>query len=471
MQRNRFFLIFSSVFIFLLFFLSPLDPDLGWHLRYGEYFAKTLHFLQTNTLTYYLPGYFWQNSYSLYQIIVYFIYKSFGLLGLNFAFSSLMTAAYYFLAKTYPRFVKTSFILFILISIFCWHIFFGGIRSQLFSFFFTTFTFYLLEKSDSNPRVLYFLPPVFLIWANVHGAFPFGLLIFLAFLLNKILRKEKNIYLTSTVFIISLVATLINPYGFGVYKEGLTHITYPLGNLIIEWLPPPLTYILIIIFSVIFTTISIFLSKSNKKIYFLVLISVFTILSFMSRRNIPYIALVIAESLLCIFQEKLVIFEKNQKVTEFSTVGIILGLLYVFTSVLPANYITSMNSDAYCFNRFVTYPCKAVQFLKESSIKNENIFANYEWGGYLEWVLPENKYFVDGRMPTWKTPENLSPYTVYLDVMQVQPGYEDTLDKYKTDILLIVPEGFLDRELKNNQSVWNEIYRDNISVIYSRKHI
>jgi hypothetical protein len=112
-----------------------------------------------------------------------------------------------------------------------------------------------------------------------------------------------------------------------------------------------------------------------------------------------------------------------------------------------------------------------VDFLKKNVVKNENIFANYEWGGFLEWALPQDKYFVDGRMPTWKTPENLSPYTVYLNVIQAQPGYEKTLDTYKTDLLLITSGSYLDLELTNNKSVWQEVYRDDVSVIYSNKKI
>jgi hypothetical protein len=470
-KRNVLFLVFSSVFFFFLFFLAPLDTDLGWHLRYGEYFASTLHVLRTNTLTYYLPGYLWQNSYALYQVVVYFIYKSFGLVGLSFACSILMTASYYFFAQTFPRFAKTSFFMFLLVTIFSWQVFNLGLRSQLFSFFFITLVLYVLEKSEANSKLLYVLPPIFLIWVNVHGAFPFGLFILFAFLLDKLLRKEGNIYLIFSIFALSFIVTLINPYGFGVYKEGLTHVIYPLGGLIAEWVPPNLTYKLIIIFFFVFTAIGTFISNSKRKFFWLALILFFTFFSITARRNLPYVGLIFAESLIIIFYSKLELLENNDKITDLSVLGLIAGVLYVLSSMFPGNYITSMNSDQYCNNTFIKYPCGAIQFLRERGIKKANIFANYEWGGYLEWILPENKYFVDGRMPTWKTPENQSPYTVFLNVMQAQPGYEDALDKYKTDILLIGQGSFLDLKLVQSQSIWKEIFRDNISVVYARKAI
>jgi hypothetical protein len=471
MQRNKLFLLFSSIFVFLLFFLAPLDTDLGWHLRYGEYIVKTWHFLRVNTLTYYLQGFYWANSYTIYQILVYFIYKVSGLIGFNIACSLLMLASYYFFCRTYPRLAKTSFFLFLFISIFSWQIFDLGLRSQLFSFFFTIIVFYVLEKSDVNSKFLYTLPPVFFIWANVHGAFPFGLFVFFVFLLEKIFHKGSNLHLISLVLFISLLATLINPYGFGVYIEGLTHVTYALGSLIAEWVPPSLIDKLVVGFLFYFTVMSLFLTNSRRKFFWVTVVSFFVIFSITARRNIPFAALAFAESFAFIFRDKLVAFENNQKFTVVSVITLVAAIFYVSITMLPVNYIASTNSAAYCNNSFVVYPCKAVEFLKKNGIKNENIFANYEWGGFLEWELPQDKYFVDGRMPTWKTPEGLSPYTVFLNVIQAQPGYEETLDKYKTDLVLITQGSYLDLELISDKSTWREIYRDGVSVIYSNKKI
>lgn len=471
MQKNRLFLLFSSILIFLLFFLAPLDTDLGWHLRYGEYVVRTWQFLRTNTLTYYLSGFYWPNSYMLYQILVYFIYKTFGLVGFNIACSLLMSASYYFFYKTHPRLVKTSFFLFLFVSVFSWQVFYLGFRSQLFSFFFTIFVLYILEKSEENSKLLYILPPVFFIWANVHGAFAFGLFVFSVFFLEKIFRKGKNLYSILLVLLVSLLATLINPYGIGVYTEGLTHVTYPLGSLIAEWVPPNLIYKLVLGFLFYFTVMSFFLTKSKRKFFWITVVSFFTIYSFIARRNIPFAALAFAESFIFIFRDKLTVFENNQKFRIVSVVTLVAAILYISTTMLPGNFITSVDPTAYCNDSFVVYPCKAVDFLKENGVKNENIFANYEWGGFLEWALPQDKYFVDGRMPTWKTPENLSPYTVFLNVIQAQPSYEITLDTYKTDLLLITSGSYLDLELTNNKSIWQEVYRDGVSVIYSNKKI
>ena len=78
-------LLVISILSGLFFFLPPIDTDLGWHLRYGEYFLKNLTPLRGNPLTYLLPNYNWQPSYLFYDAAAALIYQKNGLLGLSFA--------------------------------------------------------------------------------------------------------------------------------------------------------------------------------------------------------------------------------------------------------------------------------------------------------------------------------------------------------------------------------------------------
>src|SRR5438045_3844040 len=51
--------IYASVFIFSLTY--PIDPDLGWELKYGEYFFKYHEVLKTNIFSALMPNYYWVN--------------------------------------------------------------------------------------------------------------------------------------------------------------------------------------------------------------------------------------------------------------------------------------------------------------------------------------------------------------------------------------------------------------------------
>ena len=119
----------------------------------------------------------------------------------------------------------------------------------------------------------------------------------------------------------------------------------------------------------------------------------------------------------------------------------------------------------YCQKGLTIYPCQAIKDYPQLS---GNIYAMYEWGGFLIWQKPDIKVFVDGRMPAWKDENGKSPYQVFLDIIQTQSGWNEKLNKWKTDYLLITNGSYLDLLLKNgvNKYNWLEVYRDDTAVIY-----
>jgi hypothetical protein len=454
----------SFIFIFLLFFLAPVDTDLGWHLRYGEYFLKTGHFMRHNELTYFLSNYLWNNSYSFYQVLVFIVHKLFGLIGLTFASGLLAAVAFLFFSKIQPNLKKINLVAFLVITWLGWNVFHLGFRAQIFTFLGLVILFYLLKRYKEFPKLAYFLPAIFFFWANLHGGFVLGL-IFLA--IAVISTRQLFIGL-----ITSIAATLINPYGFGIYKEAVRHIQVPLGTLIAEWVPPTITVKIFLVIAT-FVLISLLISSQNKnKLFWTISLIIIGILTLQSRRNLPIFALIGTLSLLETFGKDLVRLEKDLQFQKLVNVGIVLGIFYLLFTHVPKNFSLATNWQQYCYQGMVVYPCKAVQFIKTNKPEGKNVFSAYEWGGFLEWQLPEYKFFVDGRMPAWPTPQAKSPYTIYLEIIQAQPGYQEKLDKYGTDWLLIGSGSFLDLELsQKDNKLWKNIYKDGAASIYLKQKV
>ena len=61
-----------------------------------------------------------------------------------------------------------------------------------------------------------------------------------------------------------------------------------------------------------------------------------------------------------------------------------------------------------------------------------------------------------------------SPYQIFLNIIQTQPGWNEKVKKLKTNYLLISNGTFLDLLLKEKaaQYGWQEKYRDTNAVIY-----
>lgn len=471
MTPNKRFFILSFILIALISFLPHSDTDLGWHLRYGQYFIENLKFMKTNDLTYLMPGYVWPNSYGLYQIFIYVIYKYFGLLGLSALSSILLISTYYLFSKIEPKLRYVNLVFFLILIFTSWHVFHIGARAQVFSFTFLVMLWGILKNYRKKEKYLYFLPPLFVLWANIHGEFILGVIVTGVFVFSQIIKyklKVSKILLAASF--LSLIGTLINPYGIGIYEEAIRHMKVPMHTLIAEWLRPvPWIQVCTVIITLIITFL-LFKKRQNNWLFFIILIPLFAYITLDAKRNIPVFLLFVVFAAYDLYKNRLLKIEKSIGLKNIIDFIIPVALVSVGFVNLTNSYNYAANQTTYCSKGIWPYPCDAVKFIKENPPKGENVYSAYEWGGYLSWELPMYKFFVDGRTPAWPTPEGKSPYTIYLEIIQAREGYQEKLDEYKTDWLFIGAGTFLDIELKEKEdSVWKEAYRDRISVIYTKK--
>ena len=455
------------VFLALLFFIAPIDTDLGWHLRYGEHFLNTGKFMRTNELTYLVPGYLWPNSYTLYQILTTMIYKYVGLIGLSIAYSVLMVITFIGYDHINPKFTRVNFLLFLFISLFGWKVLHLGFRAQVFTISFLVLIYYLLKHA--KPKTLAILSlPIFAIWVNLHGGYILGLIV-LGFavidpLINK--DKERSTYL-SIAIVLGFIGTLINPYTYKVYEEAFRHMQVPMHTLIAEWVRPTPIYAILTVILGLLAIFAQFKYKSKEKAFWGLNLATFSYLALEARRNLPEFILAFTLSLYEPFKKQFDKIESNQAVQLIVTLVLMTGIPFLLFTSSSTNYKLTSSQDYYCQNGILPLPCDAIGYIKDNDIEGQNVYSSYEWGGYLSWQLPQYNFFVDGRTPAWPTNEDKSPYTIYLEIIQARVGYQERLDGYGTDWLLIGKGTFLDLELQENEdSPWKEQYRDDIAVIY-----
>src|SRR5256885_13594743 len=100
---KRFFQILLSFFpyaiVFVGSFFSPSDPDLGWHLKYGEYFWGHHEILRENIFSTMMPLYHWANTDWGTDVLTYLVYHFGGFLGLSVLSSLLGTSTFYFFSR------------------------------------------------------------------------------------------------------------------------------------------------------------------------------------------------------------------------------------------------------------------------------------------------------------------------------------------------------------------------------------
>lgn len=474
-NKTKFFVALFFVGVFLLFFLTPMDPDLGWHLRCGEMFWQTGSFCSTNTFSVLLSGYSWPNHAWGFQAVLYPIYKFGGFFGLSLLNSIIVTLSFlllYFSIRDKNK--KWEKILIIGISIiFSFQVFSLGIRSQILGILFFAIEIFILLRSKEKEKLLYFIPLLFLVWANFHGSVIVGIVLFGFFLFRRIVFENKDWVKNGSLFLFSIISPIINPFGLQIYTDAWKHFAVvDLSKLIAEWTPPGfLVSFFIVIFAILFLYLC-FRKKSLGNAFYSFLILGFLYPALKARRNVILYFLILFFVYFSFHNEDPFNgFFEHKKLRNLFFVLVSLFFVTVLIFSIPANLKSDFNYNSWCqksVERNLNYPCSAAQFL-ENKISG-NIFNAYEWGGFLIWKTPQDKIFVDGRMPTWNTPSKKSPYTIYLETIQTQPGWQETLGKYNFTYLVIGSGTFMDLELQRNHSSegFKEIYRDSISAIWEK---
>jgi hypothetical protein len=456
-------------------FQAVKDTDFGWHYRCGEMVLREHRLCLTNEFSYFLPSYQAANPSFLYDALLAVTYDLAGFNGVAFLGALLTAATALLIFRTLQGPTVLKILAIILILKFSGPTLTLGLRSQSVTFLFFALTLYLLEKAKTKPRFLYFLPPLFLLWVNTHIGFISGLLLLGAFSAEKAIStvsaNPKGLLKPFGLFLLSFLATLLNPFGWRVYQEIAHHYTASLNLLIAEWVAPP-TWLQLFIIFLTFELVVILFSRKALSLYGFISLSLFSFLAVKAVRNLPLFYLIFAYWLLPLFDHIPVALPQVPSQISLKFYSFIsLSLLLFFTATTLPNLTSAWhyNSDwlTYCQKGQVPYPCETVQ--KYPQLQG-NLFAMYEWGGFLIWRWPQVKVFADGRMPAWKDAYGNSPYAVLITVVQGQPGWNEFLRAYKTDYILVGAASGLALDIRKNgpQRGWQEVFHGHEDAVLFR---
>lgn len=462
--------------VFLLFFLPLGDTDFGWHWRYGQYIWQNHRVLKTNLWTVLDHNYYWPQSFHGFQLLTFVIFNLFGRLGLGVASGLLFAGMFWLVYLLTGKKTYTAWLAWCWLVLGSWAVFWLGWRAQLFSILFMLILVWLLQRKQKI-----WVVGLFWLWVNTHGGFALGLAVFgiyLGLVWLEALVKNKRLLIKKTTSSLVLglgavTAICFNPYGLAIWLETWRHMNVPLNRLIAEWTPPPVWWqgAMWLVWLAVFVRIIKLKQKSFWPLFYFINLCVFFYLSLTGRRFMPYFFLFSGLGLSSM--PVLARWEKNINYQSFGRAVILTVLGFGLFFRLPMT-VSAGRWERYCSPvKGTQYPCKAVDFIKTNSLKGD-WFNAYEWGGFLVWQLPESRFFVDGRMPAWDTESGDSPYTIYLRLIQAQEGWDQEMEKFGIDYLLIGNGTFLDLAIKdstvNDQGYrpWQEVYRDSLAVIYRR---
>jgi len=435
-------MIIPSAFVFLFALQPPLDLDLGWHLRYGEFFFTTGHVLKDNIISYIWPHYQWVQASWGYDLLVYQLFTRFGFLGLSIA-GAIITLAI-FIVVTYPQRRFNFFQLFFLAAVFLTQstpLYSTGIRSQTPSTLMFAFLLVLLHRFlTSGGRVYLVLPFLFLLWANLHGGFALGLIVAIVvwagygglLLTQKMTRKSltpvslKRWVILGITLLFSSLATLLNPWGVRIYEETFKHGSNVNLTMISEWMPLT-NWRTESIILISLALLAIFIAAVGKKLitylpYLLSLVLVAMLALSAVRFTIVfglmltfYLALLLPDIPPLPHRYKMLI-----PVLKFLPILLVLLDLFFTHRYLFFPNPKIFNYTWYDYCNSANDCSEEIGKLMAADPPKGNGYNTYNFGGYLAWRVPQVKTFMDGRMAAWMEGNQTPP------VADIDQAFVDT---------------------------------------------
>ena len=477
------------------------DSDIGWHIRNGEQMLVTHAIPHTDSFSSTMSGHSWYAWEWLYDILFAMIHHAFGLNGVVFYTAAIIAATFVLALYSGLRRGATLpvMLLLLILSLGAAAVHFLA-RPHVFSWLFTVIWFELLDSSSEEHRGyqrLVWLPPLMVLWVNLHGAFVVGFLLLATYLLAGVIEyftqhktgeALSRIKWLSGVAIATFAASFVNPYGYHlqvhIYRYLSNHF---LMNQISEFLSPDFHRgaqqcfaALLILAVVVFAS-----ARQTIRISRLLVVICAAYLGCYATRNLPIAGLLITLAVAPILSDSMRNASKSSSMTlwlktlfnRLDSFGLRmrnlelglsghLWMLAIFVLGLWACFDQGRVGSIQLLHAYFDdkrFPVEATNYISEHRIR-EPIFSLDYWGGYLIYrIYPQDRVVLDDRHDLYGD----EFFKEYLKVVLVQPGWGKVLDRLEVSWVLVPGSSSLANMLRLT-SQWTIAHEDGTAVLFQR---
>ena len=459
-----------SIFSLVVRQCSSIDWDFWWHLKAGQYIIQSGSIPHIDPFSFTRGGSEWITHEWLSEVIMYAVFRAGGWIGLFILFGTSITAAWWICFQRCEGKPFIAAFAVVLATAASSPLF--GFRPQMFTLLLASIFIAALDRylCDNNRRVIWLLPPLMLLWVNLHAGYALGLALILLFALMAVVDKKwKRVGPLLLTFFISAAVVPLNPNGFRMFTYPFETLSAPaMQNFIQEWFSPdfhqfrflPLAALILATFCVMA------LSPVRPRLSELFALSILSFAALRSGRHIPILA-IFAAPLLAKYMAHWINSQTNGSITLRSATAagprIVFTLVLLFLpTFLIVQRIANFNSNAAAYEA-QKFPAAAVEYLAKQETTGP-IFNDYNWGGYLIWKLyPEKKVFIDGRADVYGDGFIFE----YLRTYSGEKGWRETLDRFDIQTVLIQPNSALTSLLRDDKG-WHKVFEDDQAIVFAR---
>jgi hypothetical protein len=450
------------------------DPDTWWHIAVGDLILKTHAWPTHDIYSFTATGAPWI-AYEWVGEVAMAVGQKSGLVGLSailMALVAVITVLMYYYAylrcgNSKAACAATATTLPIAGAIFT-------LRPQLLGYVFLLVTLILLERfRQGHRKAIWFLPPLFMIWVNTHGTFAFGMAMIGLYYVSGLFKfrigglsaepwTQKDRLQLSLVFLLSLLALLITPYGSELAAYPLEMSLMQPFNIanIQEW--QSLTFGLGVGKYLLGLMLVFFLAHVlvpvRYRLHEIIMLLFGAFSACVHIRFVLIFMMFLAPVIGTILTQWIPPYDAKKDKPALNL--IIIALMGVSVWMLLPN--------KKALNKIVDddYPVGAVEYLRQHPHPT-GTFNEYGYGGYLIWQLgPQYKVFIDGRADLY---EYAGVFQDYMKIANLNASAMQLLSRYAITSCLVQKTSTLATLLAASPD-WRLEYSDKASVLYSRVH-
>jgi hypothetical protein len=467
LQLRRLFAIVLFLGLFAMAARNVLDPDVWWHLKTGEWMVQHHVVPHADPFSYTRAGQPWVAHEWLSELVIYRLFRGTGYAGLILFFAALISAAFiplYLRCRATSAASAAMTAWGALATSVVW-----GVRPQIFSLLLLSVWLLLLERSEKNPKLLWWTLPLTVLWVNLHGAFILGPAFLGLFIVGEFMETlfsspalTARLRWLTLALLADLLLVPLNPNGASIFWYPVETLRSSPIQHISEWASPNFHSIdyRVLFFLLLATFAALAFSQRRVRPRDLLLLLVGMAASLSSVRMIPLFVLVAVPLIARAVPDWFAPGKTSARLAPTWSVVVNAGILLLmigFAAVHTARMIQRQpQAEA------AVFPTRAVAYLDDHPPPGP-IFNHYAWGGYLIFKLyPRTPVFVDGRADIYG--EGLMQF---VNSYYLQGNWKGMLSQWKVTTVIVPPECPLASALREMPE-WSVSYQDSVAAIFSK---
>ena len=455
---------------------SVLDLDIWWHLKVGDWIVQHKAVPHNGLFSWTAADRPW-TAYSWgYEVLMSRAYAWFGLLGIG-TYGTLLTlgvaySIYWMLRRLSGRLWTASILAVVTCSAFLFNLL---PRPVFFSMmlFCVTLTLVLEAHRTGRAQLLYWLPLIFLLWANLHIQFIYGLfLVGLLLAINVAQRVGARIGFSPTwllepklpaatlaaVFGTCVIATCIGPNSYHLYQVIFQYSQAKVPYRMIMELQPlnfkaGSHYVQLLLMAFAFFAVG---RQRKVDLFKLLLLAIAAAIAFRTMRDAWFICIPAAA---CIADTLAYDSKREPKEPWLQKLAVAAVVSLALLLFAPSTDFTTRGLDR-AISSFL--PVNAVNYLRQHPAPGP-LYNTLDWGGFLTWYMPNYPVAIDGRTDLYG--DDLEE--LFFETANGAPTYADNPYLNQAGVVILQKSNNLVSILQSDPR-FRLVYQDALAAVFVR---